>query len=67
MSEIIPSQTFPDDDLLQNLIDIYFQRINPLLFLLHSPTFRASVADREHLCDPHFGAVVLVVCALASR
>ncbi|KAJ7842224.1 hypothetical protein B0H14DRAFT_2781286 [Mycena olivaceomarginata] len=66
-SEIIPSQTFPDDDLLQNLIDIYFQRINPLLFLLHSPTFRASVADREHLCDPHFGAVVLVVCALASR
>jgi hypothetical protein len=38
-----------------------------MIFLLHSTTFRASVADGEHLRDPHFGAVVLAVCALASR
>ncbi|KAJ7842226.1 fungal-specific transcription factor domain-containing protein [Mycena olivaceomarginata] len=58
---------FPENDLLQSLIDIYFRQINPILFLLHSPTFRASVADGEHLCDPHFGALVLAVCAVASR
>ncbi|KAJ7894537.1 fungal-specific transcription factor domain-containing protein [Mycena leptocephala] len=62
-----PRQTFPDDDLLQSLIDIYFRKLNPMIFLLHSTTFRASVADGEHLRDPHFGAVVLAVCALASR
>ncbi|KAJ6479238.1 fungal-specific transcription factor domain-containing protein [Mycena vitilis] len=65
--EPLPQQSFPDDDLLQNLIDLYFEQINPILFLLHSPTFRASVADGEHLRDRHFGAVVLAVCALASR
>ncbi|KAJ7239770.1 fungal-specific transcription factor domain-containing protein [Mycena haematopus] len=63
----LPLQTFPDDDLLQDLIDIYFLRIHPLFFLLHAPSFRASVANGEHLRDRHFGGVVLVVCALASR
>ncbi|KAJ6601096.1 fungal-specific transcription factor domain-containing protein [Mycena vulgaris] len=60
-------QTFPEDDLLHNLIDIYFRHINPISFLLHSPTFRASVAEGEHLWDHYFSAVVLVVCALAAR
>ncbi|KAJ7631674.1 hypothetical protein DFH06DRAFT_1140470 [Mycena polygramma] len=50
-----------------NLIDIYFRHINPMFFLLHSPTFRAAVAEGKHLRDRTFGAVVLVVCALASR
>ncbi|KAJ6541638.1 fungal-specific transcription factor domain-containing protein [Mycena capillaripes] len=63
----LPPYTFPDEDLLQSLIDIYFQKINPISFLLHSPTFCASVADGEYLRDQHFGAVVLAVCALASR
>ncbi|KAJ7631671.1 fungal-specific transcription factor domain-containing protein [Mycena polygramma] len=65
--EPLPRQFFPDDDLLQTLIDLYFEQLNPILFLLHPPTFRASVANGEHLRDPHFGAVVLAVCALASR
>ncbi|KAJ7605755.1 hypothetical protein DFH06DRAFT_1067755 [Mycena polygramma] len=62
-----PPYSFPDNDLLQNLIDIYFRHINPMFFLLHSQTFRAAVAERKHLRDRTFGAVVLVVCALASR
>ncbi|KAK7063589.1 fungal-specific transcription factor domain-containing protein [Favolaschia claudopus] len=65
--EPLPPLTFPPDDLLQDLIDIYFQHLNPIVFLLHSSTFRASVADGEHLRDHHFGAVVLGVCAIASR
>ncbi|KAF8215713.1 fungal-specific transcription factor domain-containing protein [Mycena galopus ATCC 62051] len=63
----LPSLWFPDDDLLQNLIDIYFRRINPNLFLLHSQTFRASVVAGEHLRDNHFGALVLAVAAVASK
>ncbi|KAJ6457385.1 fungal-specific transcription factor domain-containing protein [Mycena sanguinolenta] len=65
--EPLPPLWFPDDDLLQSLVDIYFRRINPILSLLHSPTFRASVNDGEHLRDNHFGAVVLGVCAVASK
>ncbi|KAJ7146438.1 fungal-specific transcription factor domain-containing protein [Mycena epipterygia] len=65
--EIAPPQAFPDGDLLNSLIDIYFQKINPIFFLLHAPSFRASVADGEHLRDHHFGAVVLALCAVASR
>ncbi|KAJ6479236.1 fungal-specific transcription factor domain-containing protein [Mycena vitilis] len=65
--EPLPRQSFPDENLLQSLIDLYFEQLNPIFFLLHPPTFRASVANGEHLRDPHFGAVVLAVCALASR
>ncbi|KAJ7766656.1 fungal-specific transcription factor domain-containing protein [Mycena metata] len=65
--EPVPPQIFPDDDLLQTLLDLYFGQINPITFLLHSPSFRASVANGEHLRDRQFGFVVLTVCALASR
>ncbi|KAK7063579.1 Zn(2)-C6 fungal-type domain-containing protein [Favolaschia claudopus] len=58
--QTVPVQSFPDDDLLQDLVDIYFKRLNPLIFILHSMTFRAALADGEHLRDPYFGAVVLV-------
>ncbi|KAJ6541557.1 fungal-specific transcription factor domain-containing protein [Mycena capillaripes] len=62
-----PRQLFPEDDLLKSLVAIYFEEINPLLGILHSPSFHQSISDGLHLHDPHFGAVVLVVCALGSR
>ncbi|KAJ7610085.1 fungal-specific transcription factor domain-containing protein [Roridomyces roridus] len=65
--ESIPPQSFPQDDLLAALIDLYFERVNPLICLLHAPSFRRSVAHGEHLSDLHFGALVLLVSALASR
>ncbi|KAJ7476649.1 fungal-specific transcription factor domain-containing protein [Mycena latifolia] len=58
---------FPDADLLTALIDIYFKTTNIYFPLLHRPTFERSVADELHLRDPSFGAVVLLVCAIASR
>jgi hypothetical protein len=58
---------FPDDDLLKTLIKIYFDQINPLLGILHFPSFRDSVAKGLHFRDRNFGSVVLAVCALASR
>ncbi|KAJ7601305.1 fungal-specific transcription factor domain-containing protein [Roridomyces roridus] len=58
---------FPELDLLQNLVSLYFTRVNPLIFLLHQPTFERSLADGLHLIDHDFGCTVLAVCALASR
>ncbi|KAJ7479693.1 hypothetical protein FB451DRAFT_1365428 [Mycena latifolia] len=60
-------QFFPENDLLSNLVTLYFEEINPLLGLLHFRSFRQLVTEGLHLRDPHFGGVVLVVCALASR
>ncbi|KAJ7810544.1 fungal-specific transcription factor domain-containing protein [Mycena olivaceomarginata] len=62
-----PQQVFPENDLLKALIKIYFEQINPLLGILHFPSFHRSILDGLHFRDPQFGAVVLTVCALASR
>ncbi|KAJ7857126.1 hypothetical protein B0H14DRAFT_2507511 [Mycena olivaceomarginata] len=62
-----PHHLFPDDDLLHSLIKIYLEQINPLSGILHLPSFRDALADGLHVRDPDFGAVVLVVCASASR
>ncbi|KAL0069688.1 Gypsy retrotransposon integrase-like protein 1 [Marasmius tenuissimus] len=57
---------FPDD-LLYDLIDLYFTRHHPLFPLLHRPTFERLIAEGLHLRDRSFGATVLAVCAIASR
>ncbi|KAJ7360917.1 fungal-specific transcription factor domain-containing protein [Mycena albidolilacea] len=62
-----PQQIFPENDLLKALIKIYFEQINPLLGILHFPSFHHSILDGMHFRDPQFGAIVLAVCALASR
>ncbi|KAK7045024.1 fungal-trans domain-containing protein [Favolaschia claudopus] len=58
---------FPPDDLLQHLVNIYFQQINIFWPILHRPSFEKSLADGLHRRDPLFGAVVLAVCSVASR
>ncbi|KAJ6508089.1 fungal-specific transcription factor domain-containing protein [Mycena vulgaris] len=62
-----PVYKFPPRDLLDSLVSIYFRRINILVCLLHRPTFEQSIAAGRHLVNHSFGAVVLAVCALASR
>ncbi|KAJ7291475.1 fungal-specific transcription factor domain-containing protein [Mycena rebaudengoi] len=64
--EVPPSQSFPPDDLLRHLVDIYFTQINIYSLILHRPTFDKSVASGLHLRDHKFGAVLLLVCAVAS-
>ncbi|KAK1222314.1 Gypsy retrotransposon integrase-like protein 1 [Marasmius sp. AFHP31] len=63
----VPPFVFPEDDLLHDLINIYFIRYSPFFPILHQPTFRRQVAEGLHLRDQSFGATVLAVCALASR
>ncbi|KAJ7079406.1 fungal-specific transcription factor domain-containing protein [Mycena belliarum] len=58
---------FPAPDLLAALVDLYFLHTNLYYPLLHRPTFERALADDLHLRAPAFGAVVLVVCAIASR
>ncbi|THU94916.1 hypothetical protein K435DRAFT_144066 [Dendrothele bispora CBS 962.96] len=58
---------FPEDDLLRDLIEIYFNKINVYMPLLHKPTFMKAVNEGLHHRDHHFGGLVLGLCALASR
>ncbi|KAJ7146627.1 fungal-specific transcription factor domain-containing protein [Mycena epipterygia] len=62
-----PQHFFPENDLMKTLIKIYFDQINPLLGILHFPSFHQSFTDGLHFRNHHFGAVVLAVCSLASR
>ena len=58
---------FPPDDLMPQLIDIYFDRCNVYFPLLHRPTFDNGIKEGLHLRDEGFGSTVLLVCAMGSR
>lgn len=61
-----PRYIYPDDDLLQSLVFVYFDKFNPFYPVLHQPTFRRLLDAREHIHNSDFGMTVLLVCALAS-
>jgi hypothetical protein len=52
---------------MAELIDLYFNRVNVLMPILHRPTLDKGIADGLHWQDPGFGEIVLLVCAVASR
>ncbi|PCH36860.1 hypothetical protein WOLCODRAFT_127757 [Wolfiporia cocos MD-104 SS10] len=60
-------ESFPDDGLMQTLIDLYFTNVDPYHPLLHRPTFERSISNRIHLHDEDFGSTVLLVCAVGAR
>ncbi|KAF9009374.1 fungal-specific transcription factor domain-containing protein [Cyathus striatus] len=59
--------TFPPSDLMTELTNAYFENVNLFLPLLHRPTFERAIVDKLHLRDDSFAAVLLLVCAVASR
>ncbi|KAJ8087138.1 Gypsy retrotransposon integrase-like protein 1 [Marasmius tenuissimus] len=61
------SYMFPEHDLLQDLVDLYFKHINIFIPLLHKPTFIRQLEQGLHQREEGFGAVLLLVCANASR
>ena len=67
MRTIKRKYNFPEPDLLTSLIAHFFTYIAPMVPLLHRPTFMNAVSGGVHLRDDKFGAVVLLVCATASR
>ncbi|RXW21403.1 hypothetical protein EST38_g4459 [Candolleomyces aberdarensis] len=62
-----PVYVFPEPDLLDSLIALFFERVHPLYPAVHRQTFERGVRDKTHLSDPQFGKVVMTLCALASR
>ncbi|KAF9256487.1 hypothetical protein L218DRAFT_991408 [Marasmius fiardii PR-910] len=66
-SHSLQEYSFPEDDLLDELVNLYFQRINLYFPLLHRPTFDRLIADNLHRWDDSFAGVLLLVCANAAR
>ncbi|KAI0080936.1 hypothetical protein K474DRAFT_1704230 [Panus rudis PR-1116 ss-1] len=65
--EPLSERRFPPADLLERLIDLFFTHINNYNPLLFRPLFDQQIAEGLHLRDERFGAVVLLVCATASK
>ncbi|KAF7314179.1 Fungal-trans domain-containing protein [Mycena kentingensis (nom. inval.)] len=59
--------TYPEPDLLYNLLKLYFDCVHPTLPVLHRPSFERSVNEGLHHKDPQFGGMLLAVMAVASR
>lgn len=62
-----PHNNFPPEDLMTSLVDLYFERANTFLPLLHRPTFEKGLKNGLHYRSEGFGSTVLLVCALGSR
>lgn len=58
---------FPDPDLIDELVAMYFTEMNIYLPLLHRPTFEQSVRAGLHRRNPDFGCVLLLVCAIGAQ
>ncbi|KAF8198786.1 hypothetical protein K438DRAFT_1672236 [Mycena galopus ATCC 62051] len=58
---------FPPDEILADLIELYFMYQNLYVPILHGPIFKRGVAEGLHLRDDGFAATVLLVCAIGSR
>ncbi|KAJ7647922.1 fungal-specific transcription factor domain-containing protein [Roridomyces roridus] len=59
---------YPDDLLVNHLVERYFANIHPTFPVLHRPSFLQNLGKGSlHRTDSGFGAVVLAVLALASR
>ena len=58
---------FPDSDLLQSLVQAFFDRQYRMTPLVHRPTLERGLALGLHLRDPSFANVVMGVCACAAR
>ncbi|KAI0080941.1 hypothetical protein K474DRAFT_45587 [Panus rudis PR-1116 ss-1] len=64
---IIDDSDFPSEDLMKDLIELYFKHINDLFPLLHRPTLESQIADGLHRRCEGFGSVLLLVCAIGSQ
>ncbi|KAJ7859690.1 fungal-specific transcription factor domain-containing protein, partial [Mycena leptocephala] len=58
---------FPEKDLMDSLMSLYFFHVHPFIPLLHRQTFEQAVAEGLHLRNGRFGATLLLVCSLAAR
>ncbi|TRM69414.1 fungal-specific transcription factor domain-containing protein [Schizophyllum amplum] len=58
---------FPEPDLLRHLIEVFFADLQPVMNIVHRPTFERELQSGLHHHDRDFGGMVLALCAVASR
>ncbi|KAF9076758.1 fungal-specific transcription factor domain-containing protein [Rhodocollybia butyracea] len=58
---------FPDENLIQDLVKLFLDRINYLIPFVHGPSFLKNIEKGLHFNDRQFGALVLAVCAVGAR
>ncbi|KAI8453559.1 fungal-specific transcription factor domain-containing protein [Phakopsora pachyrhizi] len=58
---------YPEPDLEEHLLTLYFQKIHPLLPILHLPSFIQLHSSGASLTDASFRSLCLFVFAVASR
>ncbi|KAF9040396.1 hypothetical protein BDZ89DRAFT_1060485 [Hymenopellis radicata] len=65
--EYLVPYTFPEDDLLHELVELYYQEHDIYMHLIYRPKFERNIAQRLHEFDSSFGALVLAMCAVGAR
>ncbi|KAF7365380.1 Fungal-trans domain-containing protein [Mycena venus] len=65
--ETRPNYVFPDRDLIDSLVALYFANFHVTTPILHRPSFERAVAEGLYVRDMAFGGLLLSVLALASR
>jgi hypothetical protein len=58
---------FPELDLIDHLVDLFFSRIDLFVTLLRHPMFEQNLRDSLHFRDQAFGRVLLCLCMCASH
>ncbi|KAG5341430.1 hypothetical protein C0989_010540 [Termitomyces sp. Mn162] len=58
---------FPDEELLYELVGLYFEHVNSHFPLLHQPTFEKALREGLHHVDCHFGSTVLGLAILYTH
>ncbi|KAJ6540803.1 fungal-specific transcription factor domain-containing protein [Mycena vulgaris] len=58
--------SFPDEDVLESLVSLYFSHVNLLIPLLHRPTFEQGITQQLHRHHTGFASTLLLVCAVGS-
>lgn len=67
LEQAAPQFVFPEEDLMTELVDLYFSHVNNFIPFLHRPTFMKLLAQKTHLHDAKFGRLLLVFFAVAAR
>ncbi|KAG8906698.1 hypothetical protein FRC01_007916, partial [Tulasnella sp. 417] len=63
----LDSLAFPPDDLMDELIELCFERIMILFPVLHRPLLEKHRKENRHRNDINFARVLLGVCAIGAR
>ncbi|KAK7048214.1 Zn(2)-C6 fungal-type domain-containing protein [Favolaschia claudopus] len=62
-----PRFVYPDNDLMESLVNLYFANFHPTTPVVHRPSVEQAIAEGLHLRDVGFGGVLLAILGLASR